>query len=450
MAFNPLKLFSRQQNTPAPVPEDTAVREGNAVDGANERGSATFNDVQTFRPEIGDEVVVQGMLNNKYPENMKHELLDQDGKFGPEVLSLDKSTPKLAEAVASPESGVEPTSVVDHPVYSVEEAKFASSIGIVGPEILSLDKSSPKLAEAIGAAPGTNADGILPYLEQQNYHGGGEAMQDVFVTEFTGSDEQMTTVLAHLRERGLIDTSTGEIVWADEATSNFTGSDEELGALIAWLRGNNLIDTSTGEIVWIRQPADGSNWYVPELDSDQSGMAREFSQVSVGGFGGGVDEDRMVRVATGDVNNDGVPEVTGANQVSVGGFGGGPDRSPADGAPYFEDSVRTAREAAISEPPTEEVGFVFHATDGDAPATEASALHGYGTVSGVLSGHSGGWSVAGDWDGDAQDTLGPATLLDTTSTPTDSFSLNFEEIKQTVVDSLEVDPDVPDHEIEYD
>lgn len=36
----------------------------------------------------------------------------------------------------------------------------------------------------------------------------------------------------------LIDTSTGEIVWADEIRSTrrrgFTGSDEELGALIAW------------------------------------------------------------------------------------------------------------------------------------------------------------------------------------------------------------------------
>lgn len=85
----------------------------------------------------------------------------------------------------------------------------------------------------------------------------------------------------------LIDTSTGEIVWADEVKKNrtrstqFTGSDEELGALIAWLRANRpttsalnaggtilgddvrssgslknrgrvrgLIDTSTGEIVW--------------------------------------------------------------------------------------------------------------------------------------------------------------------------------------------------------
>ncbi|MBP6004247.1 MAG: hypothetical protein KA746_12505 [Pyrinomonadaceae bacterium] len=37
-------------------------------------------------------------------------------------------------------------------------------------------------------------------------------------------------------------------------TSSFTGSDEELGALIAWGRAprptSSLIDTSTGEIVW--------------------------------------------------------------------------------------------------------------------------------------------------------------------------------------------------------
>ncbi len=37
----------------------------------------------------------------------------------------------------------------------------------------------------------------------------------------------------------------------------FTGSDEELGALIAWLRSNRLIDTSTGEIVWADEVAAG-------------------------------------------------------------------------------------------------------------------------------------------------------------------------------------------------
>ncbi len=433
MAFNPLKLFNRQQS-PAPAGAPAPVADPDAAEGANERGSATFNDVQTFRPEIEDEVVL-GMLNNKYPENMKHELMDTDGKFGPETLNLDASTPKLAEAVAFSDDGP-------------------------GPEVLSLDKSTPKLDMA--RAPETNADGILPYVEQENYHGGGEAMQDVFVTEavapnpqsnlldagpvlgddFTGSDQELGELVSRLQQRGLIDTSTGEIVWADEATANFTGSDEELGALVAWLRGNNLIDTSTGEIVWVRQPAEGSNWFVPEMDSDQSGMAREVNQVFVGGFGGGRADATNVRVATGDVNGDGTADVS---QVSVGGFGGGvdDDRLTAATQPqgYFEDSVRTAREA-VAEPPTEEVGFVFHATGGDAPEAETSALHGYGTVSGV----------SGDWDGDARDTIGASTLL-----PTDpnaapygdsEASLNFEEIKVTFAGTEDIDLDPGDADIE--
>ena len=81
-----------------------------------------------------------------------------------------------------------------------------------------------------------------------------------YASEFTGSDEQLNFLIEDLRTRGLIDTSTGEVVWADEASANFTGSDEEIGALIAWLQQRNLIDTSTGEITWARQPvgeADG-------------------------------------------------------------------------------------------------------------------------------------------------------------------------------------------------
>lgn len=435
MAFNPLKLFSRQQNAPAPVPGETVIPDGNAAEGANERGSATFNDVQTFRPEVDDEVVVS-MLNNKNPELTRYDGLAEDGKFGPETLSIDQATPKLGDAVASSRSGLEAAPVVDHPVFSVDEANEAVVGGGLGPEVLSLDKSSPKLAEAVASlhdgpgsdvdanakstpflfesaaiAPEPAAEGILPYVEQQPYHGGGEAMQDVFVTEavapnpqsnvldpgyvlgdaFTGSDEELRDLVSRLQQRGLIDTSTGEIVWADEATSNFTGSDEELGALVAWLRGNNLIDTSTGEIVWVRQPSEASNWFVPDMDSDQSGMAREVNQVSVGGFGGGVDDDRMA---------------TGNQPQSL----------------YFEDSVRTAREA-----------------------TDA------GGGAGVLSGHSGGWNVAGDWDGDANDTIGAATLLPADHPDMASgLSLNFEEIKVTVVDmpDLDIDGDAGDADIE--
>ena len=120
------------------------------------------------------------------------------------------------------------------------------------------------------ALPGTHGDGfmmqdgelyprglLLPYMEQDNL--------------YKGSDQQMTELVGHLRERGLIDTSTGEIVWAHGAAAE-ASSDSEMGALISWLHGNNLIDTSTGEILWTRQPA-GARWFVPDMDSDQSAMA---------------------------------------------------------------------------------------------------------------------------------------------------------------------------------
>jgi len=387
------------------------------TDTANQRGSVQFEDVQVGRaiPEVGDEVVLN--LNNKNPELTRYENMAQDGKFEPEVLSMDAATPKLAEAVASSDEGL-------------------------GPDAPLAGKSTPFLFEAVAPPTEPNADGILPYLEQQPYHGGGEAMQDVFVTEavapaqdvfvtevvspavesqvsvfgfgggtdeaartsgslldsggpilgddveFTGSDEELGALIAWLRNRNLIDTSTGEIVWADEAIANATVDNADLRDRIAELRGNSLFDVSTGEILWNRQPAQGSNWYVPELDSDQSGMARGQEQVNVGGFGGGVDDSRVVQ-----------PE----QPQSL----------------YFEDSVRTAREAT---------------------GVEGGA--------GVLSGHSGGWNVSGDWNGDGNDTVGASSLLDTDTVPTDSFSLNFEEIKQTVIESVDIDIDGPDADIE--
>ncbi|MBK9342704.1 MAG: hypothetical protein IPN07_06585 [Dehalococcoidia bacterium] len=73
----------------------------------------------------------------------------------------------------------------------------------------------------------TPPPGILANIEQSNLVGDGK---------FTASEDQIRTLLGNLEQRGLIDTSTGEIVWADAASPSFTGSDEELGALIAWLR----------------------------------------------------------------------------------------------------------------------------------------------------------------------------------------------------------------------
>lgn len=63
---------------------------------------------------------------------------------------------------------------------------------------------------------------------------------------FTGSDEELGALVAWVRaprpSSSLIDTSTGEVVWADEVRSS------RKPATIN--RSANLIDTSTGEVVW--------------------------------------------------------------------------------------------------------------------------------------------------------------------------------------------------------
>lgn len=398
-------------STPLHAEKNQDISEMAGGDTTNQRGSVQFEDVQVGRaiPEVGDEVVVS-MLNNKNPELNRYENMDQDGNFGPEVLSLDKSSPKLAEAVAL----VDTASATDVDTNA---------------------KSTPVMAElGMAVDPQTQGEGILPYLEQQPYHGGGEAAQDVFVTEavapaqdvfvtevvsppptegqvsvfgvgggvdeaarssgsvmdpgavlgddvqFTGSDEELGALIAWLRNRNLIDTSTGEIVWADEARS------EESSEVVAWLRDRGLIDTSTGEIVWVRQPAEGFKWYVPDMDSDQSGMAIEKDQVFVGGFGGGVDDDRVVQ-----------PE----QPQSL----------------YFEDSVRTAREVAAGDVNNDGAASIL----GDAPS-------------------------GGSW-GHGDDTLGAASLLNE-SPMAEPLSLNFEEIKVTVIDTIEADLDAPEVDIE--
>ncbi|MGE0601129.1 MAG: hypothetical protein AB7J35_15565 [Dehalococcoidia bacterium] len=68
--------------------------------------------------------------------------------------------------------------------------------------------------------------GILPYIEQQNLFNG---------QPFTGSEDQLRTLVDHLESQGLIDTSTGEIVGAHD-TASHASSDEELGALISWIQ----------------------------------------------------------------------------------------------------------------------------------------------------------------------------------------------------------------------
>lgn len=65
-------------------------------------------------------------------------------------------------------------------------------------------------------------------------------------TAFTGSDAELGALVVWARaprpSTSLIDTSTGEVVWADEVRS--TRKPATAG------RSSNLIDTSTGEIVW--------------------------------------------------------------------------------------------------------------------------------------------------------------------------------------------------------
>lgn len=122
-------------------------------------------------------------------------------------------------------------------------------------------------ADAARLDPQAEPDGIMIWNGEPVSHG------------FTGSDEQVSQLVANLQQRGLIDTSTGEIVWADEASGNFTGSDEETGALLAWLQENRLIDTSTGEVVWLRQPTVGADGLVDQ-DLEQPDMTTTARQAS--------------------------------------------------------------------------------------------------------------------------------------------------------------------------
>ncbi|HRF60199.1 MAG TPA: hypothetical protein PLH94_09840 [Fimbriimonadaceae bacterium] len=116
---------------------------------------------------------------------------------------------------------------------------------------------------AVSAQPGRTRQkptvGLLPYMEQSNFKG----FQNAFLTQLTASLKSADLVvmppketLARFRKSGI---DPHKYVANAKA---FTGSDEELGALIAWLQAQkssknqpgkvvvNLIDTSTGEIVW--------------------------------------------------------------------------------------------------------------------------------------------------------------------------------------------------------
>jgi curli biogenesis system outer membrane secretion channel CsgG len=173
---------------------------------------------------------------------------------------------------------------------------------------------------AVFAAPGLThaASGDKPriaVLEFKNkadnqwwWHGGAEAAQDVFVTELVKSGkfrvverEQLQALMQekNLTLSGDLDPSTavrvGKLLGVNYL---LTGSVTEYGVTDKGAHGRSigrlpgfsagkrtfvaamnarLIDTSTGEIAW----------------ADEASAEESSAKVSVGGFGGGVDDDRM-------------------------------------------------------------------------------------------------------------------------------------------------------------
>ncbi len=140
------------------------------------------------------------------------------------------------------------------------------------------------------------------------YHGGAEAMQDVFVTELVKSGkfrvverEQLAALMAekNLALSGDVDPSTavkmGKILGVnyiltgavtEYGVTDKSGHGSGIGRLPGFSAGKRnfvaavnarMIDTSTGEIVW----------------ADEASGTESSVKVSVGGFGGGVDDDRM-------------------------------------------------------------------------------------------------------------------------------------------------------------
>jgi curli biogenesis system outer membrane secretion channel CsgG len=140
------------------------------------------------------------------------------------------------------------------------------------------------------------------------WHGGAEAMQDVFVTELVKSGQfrvvEREQLAALMQEKGLalsgdVDPSTavkmGKLLGVNYLLTGAVteygitdkgGHGSGIGRLPGFSAGKRnfvaavnarLIDTSTGEIVW----------------ADEASATESSVKVSVGGFGGGVDDDRM-------------------------------------------------------------------------------------------------------------------------------------------------------------
>ena len=135
------------------------------------------------------------------------------------------------------------------------------------------------------------------------YHGGAAAAQDVFVTELVKSGkyrvvdrEQLEALMQekHLTLSGDVDPKTavkiGKLLGVNYlmtgAVTEYGNTDKSSsggGGVSAGKRNfvaamnARLMDTSTGKVVW----------------TDQTRSQEENAKVSVGGFGGGVDDNRM-------------------------------------------------------------------------------------------------------------------------------------------------------------
>lgn len=135
------------------------------------------------------------------------------------------------------------------------------------------------------------------------YHGGAAAAQDVFVTELVKSGkyrvvdrEQLEALMQekHLTVSGDVDPKTavriGKLLGVNYlltgAVTEYGATDKGSGSRPGFSAGKRnfvaamnarLIDTSTGKVAW----------------SDQARGQEDSTKVSVGGFGGGVDDNRM-------------------------------------------------------------------------------------------------------------------------------------------------------------
>ena len=178
-------------------------------------------------------------------------------------------------------------------------ALCAALVGAVCAPVVSADSAKPRIA-------------VIEFKNKADnqwwYHGGAEAMQDVFVTELFKSGrfrvverEQLQALMEekNLSLSGDVDAATavriGKILGVNYL---LTGSVTEYGVTDKGAHGRSigrlpgfsagkrsfvaavnarLIDTSTGEIVW----------------ADEASAEESSVKVSVGGFGGGADDDRM-------------------------------------------------------------------------------------------------------------------------------------------------------------